>query len=259
MHQWPAASPDLGDGLAAASGDDSAYGDRRANRSLMGQAIGQVLSLGVGVALSPVPIIAVVLMLATPKGRTNGPAFLVGWIVGLAVAGTIVLVISSGASASTNGAPATWVSILKIVLGILLVLLAGKQWRGRPRRDSEPQLPAWMKTIDKFTPARSAAMGVALSAINPKNLLLVIGAAAAIAQTGAEALSQAVALAVFIVIATLGVGAPVAIYFAMGDRATKLLGQLDDWMARENATIMAVICLIIGAKLIGDAISALAS
>ena len=32
----------------------------------MGAAIGQVLSLGVGVALSPVPIIAVVLMLGTP-------------------------------------------------------------------------------------------------------------------------------------------------------------------------------------------------
>ena len=47
--------------------------------------------------------------------------------------------------------------------------------------------------------------------------------------------------------------------YLMGDRATKILGELHDWMARENATIMAVICLIIGAKLIGDAITALAS
>ena len=62
----------------------------------------------------------------------------------------------------------------------------------------------------------------------------------------------------FIVIATLGVGAPVAIYYFMRDRATKILGDLHDWMARQNATIMAVICLIIGAKLIGDAISGLA-
>ena len=120
-----------------------------------------------------------------------------------------------------------------------------------------PQLPGWMKTIDTFTPARSTAMGVALSAINPKNLLLTVGAAAAIAQTGASASSQAVALAVFIVIATLGVGAPVVIYFVMGDRGGNILGGLHDWMARENATIMAVICLIIGAKLIGDAITAL--
>lgn len=225
----------------------------------MGQAIGQVLSFGVGVALSPVPIIAVVLMLATPRARLNGPCFLAGWIVGIATLGAIVLVVASGASASKQGTPATWLSILKIVLGLLLLLLAAREWRARPREDRQPQLPAWMKAVDTFTPGRSIAMGVALSAINPKNLLLVVGAATAIAQTGAGTLSQAVALAVFIVIATLGVGAPVAIDFLMGDRAARILGQLHGWMARENATIMAVICLIIGAKLIGDAISALAS
>jgi threonine/homoserine/homoserine lactone efflux protein len=224
----------------------------------MGQAIGQVLTYGVGVALSPVPIIAVVLMLATPKGRLNGPAFLAGWIVGIAVLGTIVLLAASGASATKHGTPSTWVSILKIVLGVLLLLLAAKQWRGRPRGDRQPALPAWMKTVDRFTPVRSVAMGVALSAINPKNLLLVVGAAAAIAQTGSNPAGQAVALAVFIAIATLGVGAPVAIYFLAGDRAAGILGGLHDWMARENTTIMAVICLIIGTKLIGDAITALA-
>jgi threonine/homoserine/homoserine lactone efflux protein len=225
----------------------------------MGQAIGQVLSLGIGVALSPAPIIAVVLMLAGPRGRANGPAFLAGWVVGIAALGTIVLVVASSASASKHGAPATWVSIVKIILGLLLVLLAVRQWRGRPRGDASPELPKWMKTVDTFTPGRSVAMGATLSSVNPKNLLLVVGAATAIAQTGASTADQTVALIVFIVIATLGVGAPVAIYYLMGDRATKILADLHDWMARENATIMAVICLIIGAKLIGDAISALAT
>jgi threonine/homoserine/homoserine lactone efflux protein len=225
----------------------------------MGQAIGQVLSFGVGVALSPVPIIAVVLMLATPSGRVNGTAFLAGWILGIAVLGTIVLLAASGASASQSGAPATWVSVLKIVLGVLLLLLAAKQWRGRPRGDDEPQLPAWMKAVDTFTPVKATGMGILLSAVNPKNLLLTVGAAAAIAQTGAGTGDQAVALIVFIVIATIGVGAPVAIYYLMGDKATEILANLHDWLARENTTIMAIICLIIGAKLIGDAISALTS
>ncbi|HEY3828679.1 MAG TPA: GAP family protein [Solirubrobacteraceae bacterium] len=225
----------------------------------MGQAIGQVFSFGVGVALSPVPIIAVVLMLATPKGGVNGPAFLVGWIAGLVVVGTIVLLIASGGEASKAGAPADWVSILKIGLGVLLLGLAVKQWRGRPRGDGVPELPGWMKTVDTFTPTRSAAIAALLSGINPKNLILVVGAAAAIAQTGVSAGDQAVALAVFVALGTLGVGTPVAIYFLMGKRASKILGELHDWMARENATIMAVICLIIGAKLIGDAISALSS
>ena len=80
----------------------------------MGQAIGQVLSFGVGVALSPVAIIAVVLMLATPDGRVNGLAFMAGWIFGLAAAGTILLLAASGAEASSSGAPQEWVSFVKI-------------------------------------------------------------------------------------------------------------------------------------------------
>ena len=224
----------------------------------MGEAIGQVLSFGVGVAISPMPIIAVVLMLATPRGGRNGPALLLGWVAGLGVVGTIILLVSSGASASDDGAPATWTSILKLVLGLLLLAVAVKQWRGRPRGDDEGTLPKWMATIDAFTPARSVAMGFALSAINPKNLILTAGAAAAIASTGAATGDQAVALAVFVVVGTLGPGAPVAIFFLMGERAHALLDGLKAWMAKENVVIMAVLCLIIGTKLIGDAISGLA-
>ena len=60
-------------------------------------------------------------------------------------------------------------------------------------------------------------------------------------------------------IGTLGPGIPVAIYFVMRERAAGILEHLRDWMARENAAIMAVLCLVIGAKLIGDAISALSA
>jgi Sap, sulfolipid-1-addressing protein len=51
------------------------------------EAIGQPLPFAVGVALSPAPIAAVILMLITPRARANGPAFILGWIVGIAVAG----------------------------------------------------------------------------------------------------------------------------------------------------------------------------
>ncbi len=223
----------------------------------MADAIGQVLSLGIGVALSPVPIIAVVLMLGTTRARGNGPAFIFGWLVGLTVVGTIVLLVSSGADASEEGQPATWVSILKLGLGVLLLGIAARQWQGRPRGDADAPLPKWMEAIDRFTPGRATAMALALSAINPKNLVLTVGAAAAIAQAGASTGGQAAALAVFVVIGTLGPGIPVALYFLMGDRASSILEGLKTWMGRHNAAIMAVICLVIGAKLIGDGISGL--
>lgn len=225
--------------------------------AIMGDAIGQILSLGVGVALSPVPIIAVVLMLATPRGRTDGPAFLLGWLIGLSVVGTVILLASSGADASDDGAPATWVSWMKIGLGVLLLLVAAKQWRGRPRAGEDAALPSWMKAIDSFPPGRALALGLALSAINPKNLILTVGAAAAIAETGASTGSQAGALAIFVVLGALGPGLPVLITFTMGDRARTILDDLKTWMATHNAAIMSVLCLLIATKLAGDGISGL--
>lgn len=223
----------------------------------MGEAIGQVLPLAVVVALSPIPIVGVVLMLSTPRGRANGPAFVAGWIVGLAVLGTLVLLISGGAGASSGGQPADWVSWLKLLLGAVLLRLALKQWRGRPRAGEEASLPSWLRSVDHFTASRASALGIGLSAVNPKNLVLVVSAGAAIAQTGIPAGEQAVALAVFVLIGTLGPGIPVALYLAMGDRSKRILGEMKDWMAHNSAVIMAVICLVIAAKLIGDAISGL--
>jgi len=225
---------------------------------VVGQAIGQVLSFAVGVAISPVPIIGVVLMLGTPRARSNGPAFIVGWVGGLALVGAVVLLVSSGASASSQGQPADWVNVLKLVLGLLLLAVAVKQWQGRPRDGAPAELPSWMQSIDHFTAVRAGAFGVVLSAANPKNLLLVVGAAAAIAQTGASAGGQAVALIVFILIATIGTGTPVALYFLMGERSEHILEELKGWMDQHNAAIMTVLCLIIGAKLVGDAISGFA-
>ena len=221
----------------------------------MGQAIGQVLPLAIGVALSPVPIIAVILMLVTPRARSNGPAFVVGWLVGLAAVGVVVLVIAAPAGASDEGEPATWLSVLKLVLGLLLVLIALRQWRGRPREGEQAVTPKWMGAIDSFAPPKAAGAGVVLSAANPKNVLLAVAAAATIAQTEIPGGEGAVAYAVFAVLATVGVAAPVVIYFALGDRAGPTLEGLKAWMARNNAAIMAVLCLVIGAKLVGEAIS----
>src|SRR4029079_7268469 len=82
--------------------------------SAVADAIGQVLAFAVVVSLSPIPIIAVVLMLGTPRARVNGPAFLLGWVLGLSIVGTIALVVIGSVGATDDAAPATWVSVLKI-------------------------------------------------------------------------------------------------------------------------------------------------
>jgi hypothetical protein len=223
----------------------------------MGEAIGQILPMAVGVALSPMPIVAIVLMLVTPQARSNGPAFILGWVVGLTAVGVILLAVADPAGASEDDGPATWVSWLKLVLGVLLLLIALRQWRGRPQGSEEPPAPKWMGAIENFTAVKAAGAGALLSGLNPKNLLLAVAAGAAIAGTGIPGGQQAAAYAVFALIGTIGVGAPVVIYFVLGDRAPRLLGSLRAWMAHNNAVIMAVLMLVIGAKLIGDGIAGL--
>ena len=225
----------------------------------MGEAIGNTLPMAIGVAISPVPIIAVVLMLGTPRARTNGPAFAAGWLVGLTVVGAVVLIAANGNASTSSGQPATWVSVLKLLFGVLFLLLAAHSWRGRPRAGHDGPMPKWMQTIDEFGAGKSFGAGVLLSGLNPKNLALTASAAAVIAQTDIPGGQQAVALAVFILIGSLTILVPVVIYFVMGAKAKNILDDLNHFMAAHNAAIMTVLFLVLGAKLIGDAIAGLSA
>ena len=63
------------------------------------------------------------------------------------------------------------------------------------------------------------------------------------------------ALTVFTVVASLGVAIPVLLYFALGERSHDVLNGLKTWMAANSAVIMAVVLIVLAAKLIGDAIA----
>jgi threonine/homoserine/homoserine lactone efflux protein len=224
----------------------------------MGEAIGQMLPFAFGVALSPMPIVAIVLMLITPKATSNGLSFLAGWVVGVAAAGAIVLAVV-GPSATSEGQPEDWTFWLKLVLGVLLIVVGIREWRGRPGAGDEVELPKWMSALDRFTPAKAAGSGVLLSALNPKNLIFIVGGATVVAQAAISGGGQAVVWALFTLIASIGVLVPVAIYFARGERASALLDEIKTWMARNNAAVMAVLILVIGVKLIGDGIAGLSA
>lgn len=224
----------------------------------MGQAIGDFLPAAVGVAVSPIPIIACVLLLVSSRGRVNGPAYLCGQVLGVATTGAIVLLVASAGSSADGETPGarTW---LPLVVGFALLVLAVKQWRSRPRDGDAPELPSWMDAIDRFTAPKALGAGFVLSALNPKNIILTVAGMASIVAATLPAGEQAASLAVFVVIGSLGVATPVVIAFALGERAEPLLARLQQWLARNNALIMVVILLLIGVKLIGNAIAGFSS
>ena len=221
----------------------------------MGSAIGETLPVAVAVAVSPVPIIAVILMLFTPKARTNSVAFLFGWLLGLIVVGSIVLI--AGDFASDDSGESTVSGVVKLGLGLLFLLLAVRNWRSRPRAGEDPQLPGWMAAIDDFGAGKSAGMAALLSGLNPKNLALTVAAAATIAGAGLTTGEEVGAFAVFVAIASVTVAAPVLVYLIMGERVEDGLNSLKGWLIANNNTVMAVLFVVFGAKLLGDGISIL--
>ncbi|MEU1406907.1 GAP family protein [Streptomyces sp. NPDC005728] len=225
----------------------------------MGAVLGDVLGLAAGVAVSPLPIIAIIIVLATPRGRFNGLLFAAGWLLGLSALGGVMLVIGSQDSATDHGQPADWVGALKLALGVALVLLAVRQWRHRPADVSQAQLPQWMAAIDRFTPVKIFLLALLLSAGNLKNAPLTIAAGASISASGLPVGHQIAALAIFVVVASIGLLTPLGVFLIMGERARNMLGNWKDWAARHNTAVMAVLFFVFGLKLLGDGIDILSS
>lgn len=220
----------------------------------MGTVIGEVLPLALGVAISPIPIIAAILMLLSPKARVTSVGFLLGWVVGIVVAVTVFTLLSSILPAQDPDASRPVRGIIQIVLGLLLFLLAFSQWRKRPKAGEQAALPKWMKAIDTITFIAAAGLGFLLSALNPKNLIMAAGAGVDIGAAGLSAGSSALVIAVFTLIAASTVLVPVIGYLIAADRLGAPLDALRGWLAAENAVIMAVLLLVIGVSMIGKGI-----
>ena len=223
----------------------------------MTQGISSVLTFAVGVAVSPVPIIAVILMLFSRRARVNGPLFLLGWVLALSVVSGVVYVIADDGGASTSSTASDTILWGKVVLGVVLLLLAVRKWRSRPAPGEAPEMPKWMSTIDSMAPGKAFAAGVVLAGANPKNLILTMGASASLAQLDLSASDAVVSLVVFVVVASLTIAVPVGYHLLGGESAAAALDRLKDWLGVNNTAVMAVLLLVFGVHLVAQGLPVL--
>jgi hypothetical protein len=216
----------------------------------MGQGISEILTFAVGVAISPVPIIAVTLMLFSQRARVNGPVFLLGWLVALAIVSGVVYALADQADAATDSTASDAVAWGKIVLGVLFLLLAARNWRQRPAGGAQPEMPKWMAGIDALKPVKALGLGLLLAGVNPKNLMLAAAAGAGLAQLGLSTGDAVGSLIVFVIVGSLTIAGPVVYYLLGGDHAKARLDGMKDWLALHNDAVMAVLFLVFGVDLI---------
>jgi arginine exporter protein ArgO len=222
----------------------------------MGQALAQSLPFAIGLIVSPFPLIAIVMILSGPR-RVVAPAFALASFLGLVAVGALVLLVSAEYPAEDAGAPATWLSWSRLALGVALLAVAVKKLRARPWRDGPKDPPRWMRTIDSLTWVRAAGLGIAVSVLNPKNLVLALAGAGVIAQADLPTASEIAALVAFVALGTLGVTVPLALSLALGERGLALLKRPKQWMERNHPLIVALLALIFAAVLISNGIEGL--
>lgn len=219
----------------------------------MGSVIGDLLPLAVGVAISPIPIVAAILMILSKNAGGAAWGFAVGWVGGIALVTAVVTLLAGSLGGSGAQEPSVAVSWIKVVLGAVLVLLAVEQWQAR----GDDSVPGWMRAIDTLGAVKAVGLGALLSAVNPKNLLLCVSAGVAI---GAGALSlggDLVAIAVFTLLASVSVLVVVLGYALAADRLGPSLDSARRWLQANNHAVMAIVLLVMGAVVLGKGIGGL--
>lgn len=221
----------------------------------MGTAIGASLPYAVAAALSPVSITAVTLILVARHGFASA-LFTAGRVFSYALVMTIVIVASELIRPGTYLAPSPAGEIARFGLGAIALGAGVWTWLRRPSGDNPGGSGRWTQAVGRITPARSAALGFALSA-GPKNLVLLAGGGLAIAGARVTWQGEALAGVIFVAIASSTATLPVVLYYALGPRALNPLRSLQDWMQVNSAAISAVLLILVGVFLIGSGITGL--
>lgn len=223
------------------------------------------LLYGAAIALSPTPIIVVMLILFSGTARKSAIAYLVGWILGLVILAALFFTLTQQglALAGSNQSPLRLA--LTLALGIGLVVLARWQWARIPKEGGDPAPPRWRSTFDSVlgkssehvTPGRALALGVVMSALSPKNITLVIALSLAVTEADLLWADQVLIFAFFVVVGSVSIGIPVLYAAFKGDQAEERLRQWRGWIESNTSKFAALFVGFVGVVLILKSLAAL--
>jgi hypothetical protein len=211
-----------------------------------------MLPFAVGIAISPVPIITVILMLFTPRPRSNGAGFVLGWFLGIGIPALVVFMVDRVINQGDVATPPSRMALnLRIAVGVILILVAAWNWMHRNKQDVENKKPLLMRVVDSITPWKAILLGFLFADVtNPKNLALTVAGCMAITAGHLSAFGNAIVLTLFTGMASLGVALPVLLFLSGGDAAKLTVEQWRQWLMKHKKGVMALLFLVFGISLL---------
>jgi threonine/homoserine/homoserine lactone efflux protein len=221
------------------------------------EVVGLLLPYAAGIALSPFAIVGAVLVMSGPRRRVTGPLFAAGWLLGLSGLTAVAVLLGELVG---GGEQARWVSALRLLAGVVLVVLGARlllRSRDGDSGEGPSDEPSWLSGLSDITPRRAFVIGAGLAAANPKNLVFALASASVIGQVDQAGSAAVLEAAVFVVLASSTVLVAVLVTLVGGDPGQRALARVRHTMTRHHDVVLGVVLLLVGMGLTGDALAAL--
>jgi hypothetical protein len=219
----------------------------------MWAALGQVLPIAVAAALSSVPILVILSILLSPNKHRSGPAFLLGWIAGIALAVVAFTALAHVVSAVPPRKSQVAIGVSLIVIGLALIIFTIVVWRRAAKREGA-RMPKWLSAADALGPWPAFGLAVALN-FRPKGLLLSAAAGLSLRGQNLTLGQLAVVIVIYTVISASAVAVPVAASLTQPETTERWLIKARGWLTENNRIVSVLIMLLIGTVIVGNGLA----
>ena len=220
------------------------------------EAIGHILPISVAVALSSVPITAMLVILLSRNRNRSAVPFLIGWVAGLALVVTVFTLFGRALPGRTPNAVQAVVGRGEVLIGLALIVVAIVGWTRAAREPRTSDAPRWVAAVGSLGPW--SCLGVALILnVRPKALLLAAAAGLSLHGEHLDPSSSVIVIGVYTLISASTVAAPIIATLIAPDRMEPSLLRARAFISKYGPIATAVIMLMIGVVVVGDGLTRL--
>ena len=208
----------------------------------MGSLLISLLPYIIGSALVPVQNIINILLLRSPRqGLLKATAYVSGMTIVRLLQGLIFGLIFVK---EAGGGKSPIVLTLQLVLGILLLVTAYKQWRKEDDPDAPP--PKWLTMIDSLTTLKSFGFGFGILIISGKAWVFTLSAIGLIAEAELGQPSSTIAYLLFVLLTESLLLLTILFRVIIPEKSKTFLEQASAWLTHYNRPIVILVSLVFG-------------
>jgi len=208
-----------------------------------------LILIGLVISLEPIPLTAFIVVLASKNGVRKGAAFIFGWLLSLAIVIALTILVTGNKPPKPSTAPSLAALAVKILIGVVLLVIAVRQYRrlGRPKPPKDP--PKWQTGVDNMSLWFALALGPLTQPWG-----LVAAGIATITEAKLSSFEDYLAIILFCLVST-------STYLAMevyaGFRPVQTQALLDGirtWIDTHRDQVIIILSTVLGFYLIGKSV-----